>query len=77
MPHSCMRKLKMVKIENYKDKVVRVRELKSTIESLDVEVSIDIEDLYPENIDKTIETLEGYLNEIGYKEGQTTETVEK
>ena len=67
----------MVKIENYKDKVVRVRELKSTIESLDAEVSIDIEDLYPENIDKTITTLEGYLNEVGYKEGPTSETAQK
>jgi hypothetical protein len=67
----------MVKIENYTNKIARVRELKTLIESFDAEVHIDAEDLYPENIDKTITTLEGYLNEIGYKEGQTTETVEK
>jgi len=67
----------MVKIENYKEKVVRVRQLISTIESLDVEITVEVQDLYPENIDKTIETLEGYLNEVGYKEGQTSETVEK
>ena len=67
----------MVKIENYTNKIARVRELKTLIEGFDAEVHIDAEDLYPENIDKTIITLEGYLNEIGYKEGPTTETVEK
>jgi len=46
------------KDEGYTQKVEKVKELTKTLEKQELEVKIDAEDLYPENIDATIKTLE-------------------
>jgi metal-responsive CopG/Arc/MetJ family transcriptional regulator len=47
----------------YTGKVEKVKELTKKLQEADMEVTIEAEDLYPENIDKTIEQLEKAVTE--------------
>ena len=51
------------KEDAYTGKVEKVKELVKTLEKQEMEVKIDAEDLYPENIDATIEQLEKAITE--------------
>lgn len=51
------------KDEDYTGKVEKVKELTKTLEKQEIEVTVEAEDLYPENIDNTIKTLEKAITE--------------
>ena len=51
------------KEDAYTGKVEKVKELTKTLEKQEIEVTVEAEDLYPENIDATIEQLEKAITE--------------
>jgi len=51
------------KEDAYTGKVEKVKELIKTLEKQEIEVTVEAEDLYPENIDATIKTLEKAITE--------------